>query len=244
MANDSSWLTTLPIAHRGLHSGRLVPENSLAAFHAAIAAGHPIELDVHLLKDGTVAVFHDYDLERLTGLNGTLAELSAADLKKLRLFETDEHIPTLQEVLTIVHGKVPLLIELKTQGEDVGALETAVLETLVCYRGPFAVQSFNPYSVAWFLEHAPEVRRGLLLLADKSSEPGGKLAFFLRRVAQLVATSPNFVGYDVRKVPYWPLRLARGAGIPALGWTVRSEELREHARPWVDNIIFEGVVPR
>ena len=244
MGNEHAWLTERPVAHRGLHSGEAVPENSLAAFRAAIEAGHPFEFDVHLLTDGTVAVFHDEDLTRLTGRPGKIADLTAPELRLLRLYDTDEHVPTLDELLRFVAGRVPLLIEIKTKRRDVGALEQAVVEALAGYRGPFAVQSFNPHSVAWFRKHAPQIRRGLLLLADRGEDPAGRVGFFLRRVAQLVGTAPHFLGLDVREVPYWPLRLARAFRIPVLGWTVRSEELRERARPWVDNIIFESVDPR
>ena len=143
-----SWLVETPIAHRG-YWGKNAPENSLSAFSKAIEKGYAIELDVQLLADNTVVVFHDESLARMTGNDGYLKYLNKEDLKALTLKGSKEKIPTLKEVLALVDGKVPLLIEIKNK-HKVGNLEQAVLEELKSYNGEFAVQSFNPYSLSYW----------------------------------------------------------------------------------------------
>ena len=131
-----------PIAHRGLHAaqdGR--PENSLAAFARCCALGFPAELDVRLTRDGRVVVFHDRALKRLTGARGRVEDRDVGDLRRLRLLETSQRIPLLEEVLELVDGRVPLLLELKA-GAPGTALEAAILEALRGYRGEVAIQSF------------------------------------------------------------------------------------------------------
>ncbi|MCK4776024.1 MAG: glycerophosphodiester phosphodiesterase, partial [Candidatus Krumholzibacteria bacterium] len=149
------WLIETPIAHRGLHDADTgVPENSLAAFEAARDAGYPIELDVRPLRDGEVAVFHDEDLERLTGRAAQLENQDSTSIKSFQLAGTDQTIPLLTEAFDVIGGRVPLLIELKNFGIP-GRLETAVRAALQSYNGRFAVQSFNPFSMGWFKAHAP-----------------------------------------------------------------------------------------
>jgi len=142
MASDA-WLLKTPIAHRGLH-GAGVPENSLAAFHAAMRRGYAIEFDVRLAGGDVPVVFHDAGLKRMTGVDRELAETPVAALRKLGLRGTAEHVPTFAEVLATVAGIVPLLIELKTPADrPPGTLETAVWGVLAGYRGAYAVQSLN-----------------------------------------------------------------------------------------------------
>ena len=144
----NSWLVEQPIAHRGLHD-KDTPENSLAAFSKAIEAGYPIELDVRLIADGTVVVFHDNSLSRLTENDGYIKFLNKEDLKYLTLKDSEEKIPTFEEVLNLVNGQVPLLIEVKNESK-VGQLESKVIELLKDYKGEYAVQSFNPYVLEYF----------------------------------------------------------------------------------------------
>ena len=152
-----TWLVETPIAHRGLHS-KTVPENSLLAFSKAIEKGYAIELDVHMLADGTIAVFHDASLARMTGNDGYIKYLNKNDLKALTLKGTKEHIPTLEEALKLIDGRVPVLIEIKNPYK-VGKIEQAVIDTLKNYQGEYAVQSFNPYSMGYFKQHAPNIIR-------------------------------------------------------------------------------------
>ena len=138
------------VAHRGLWSPDGAPENSLAAFQAACAAGYGIELDVQITVDGEAVVFHDYRLERLTGAEGKLSDRTLAELRELRLSGTDETIPTLAEVLVEVGHRAMVQIELKTPFGEVGALEKRVSEVLLDHNGPTCVIGFNPYSHACF----------------------------------------------------------------------------------------------
>jgi len=159
---DLRRLIAKPFAHRGLHGpGRI--ENSRAAFEAAIAAGHGIELDVQASLDGEAMVFHDYELGRLAAGEGKVATLSAGDLGRIKLKGTDEAIPTLKEVLALIGGKAALLIEVKSPGREIGALSRSVAAALGSYIGPVAVMSFNPEVGRWFARHAPNVLRGLVV---------------------------------------------------------------------------------
>lgn len=155
-----SWLFSRPIAHRGLHDTE-VPENSLLAFEKAIDEGFPIEIDVRPIDDGTVVVFHDERLTRMTDRDGYVCNLTDADLKEIRLKNSDQKIPTFAEVLEFVNGRAPLLIEIKNESK-VGTLERNTLELLNSYKGEFAVQAFNPYSLEFFKKNAPQIQRGQL----------------------------------------------------------------------------------
>lgn len=225
------WITTRPVAHRGLHKGTAVPENSLAAFEAAIAAHHPIELDVQLMADGHLVVFHDRDLKRLTGKKGRIADQSLGTLRQFRLFGTDQTIPSLAEVLACVGGQVPLLIEIKNE-KKVGPPEHALVKTLASYRGEFAVQSFNPRSLNWFRHQAPNIIRGQL--ASKPQK-------FLRSNLLLTwASAPHFISYNVKALPTLPTTLARHYfNLPLLAWTVRSQADCDRATQYADNYIFD-----
>jgi len=161
MSRVPQWLLHIPIAHRGLHdASRGVIENSLAAFRAAARAGYPAELDVRLLADGEVVVFHDQNLDRLTNASGPIASRTAREVETI-LLSTDERIPLLRDVLDLVNGSTPLLIEIKNEGE-VGTLEENTAALLAGYRGAYAVQSFHPGTVKYWRTHAADTPRGLL----------------------------------------------------------------------------------
>ncbi len=228
-----AWLTERPIAHRGLHALPDAPENSLAAFAAAVEAGTPIELDVRLLADGEVVVFHDGDLERLTGVAGAVAEWSANAIRPLRLLGTDERVPLLRETLDFVAGRVPLLIEIKADSAlPVGPLEAATLQLLEGYAGAFAVQSFLPASVAYLAAQAPRVVRGQLA-SDDAWHQGDEHA--TREESAL----PDFLAYRLDALPT-PLSSAlRARGVPLLAWTIQTPPQQSRARSVADNYIFE-----
>jgi len=232
------WLTARPIAHRGLHTLPHAPENSLAAFAAAVDAGFPIELDVRLLTDGKVAVFHDYDLARLTGAAGPLTARSANDIRALRLLGTDEPIPLLSEGLDLVAGGVPLLVEIKSDPADpssVGPLERATLEALAGYTGAFAVQSFSPATVAYLAARAPQIVRGQLASDDRWRADADD--------AEHEPPLPDFIAYHLRALPT-PLSSAlRARGVPLLAWTIQTPEQQRRAVEVADNYIFEAIQP-
>ncbi|NEQ96792.1 MAG: glycerophosphodiester phosphodiesterase [Cyanothece sp. SIO2G6] len=233
------WMLERAIAHRGLHSGSTVPENSMGAFAAAMAHNHPIELDVQLLADGQVVVFHDTRLERMTGQTGAIAHQTLATLKPLRLMGTNQHIPCLSEVLTLINGQVPVLIEIKNEGKA-GALEAALLEILSDYRGEFAIQSFNPYSLIWFKKHAPHIVRGQLSSNFKGANLTWLLKIILGNMLLNWASVPHFIAYDVNALPNLATTVAnRIFKRPLLAWTVRSQADHQRALEYADNIIFD-----
>lgn len=237
------WLRSLPVAHRGLHDiGAGVPENSRAAFRAAIAGGYAIECDVRLTADGVPIVFHDGDLKRLTGTEGRADAMPAAALTKLKLLGTAETPPLFAEFLELANGKVPLLIEVKNYGDEPAApLCGAVWTELKGYAGDYAVQSFAPDVVAWFRDHAPHVPRGQIATDPaelKSLDEAGRKAVAAKLEAGHGA--PDFIAYDVKLLPAPLTERARAAGKPVLTWTVRTEDQRSRAASHADNIIFEG----
>ena len=226
-------LIARPFAHRGLH-GPSVPENSRAAFEAAIAAGHGIELDVQASGDGEAMVFHDDRLERLAMGEGRLAEFPAAELGRVGLKGTDETIPALAEVLTLIGGRVPLLIELKAPGRRVAGLSGAVARALRGYGGSVAVMSFNPEVGRWFAGHASEHLRGLVV-----TEAGRRWRGAIERRWAVCRARPDFLAYDIRDLPSRFAAAARARGVPVLTWTCRGPADRERAAQYADQIIYE-----
>ena len=222
-----------PLAHRGLHRPGVL-ENSRAAFEAAIAAGHGIELDVQASRDGQAMVIHDYALDRLTEGVGPVCGLVAAELEKIRLRSGNETIPTLAAVLALIAGRAPLLIEVKSPGRRVDALSGAVRDALRGYEGPVAVMSFNPQVGRWFARHAPDVLRGLVV-----TEAGRKWRGGLTRRLALWRSRAEFLAYDIRDLPSTFAARARTKGLPVLTWTCRSDEDRARAAVHADQIIYE-----
>lgn len=236
----NSWVVDQPIAHRGLHD-KTSPENSISAFEKAIAAGYPIELDVQLIADGTVVVFHDKSLSRLTDNDGYLKFLNKADLDLLTLKDSKEKIPTFEEVLAVVDGRTPLLIEIKNEGK-VGDLEKKVLEMLKKYKGEYAVCSFNPYVLEYFYKYAPEIPRGQIAGFFK----GEKLSFFKkhalkRMILNKKISHPDFISYEAKRLPNRFIRKYKT--LPLLAWTVKSESEYLKVVKYCDNVIFEGFEP-
>ncbi|HET6347990.1 MAG TPA: glycerophosphodiester phosphodiesterase family protein [Candidatus Krumholzibacteria bacterium] len=251
MSHIPEWLTGIPIAHRGLHDpSRGVIENSLPALWTAARSGLPAELDVRLLADGEVVVFHDRTLDRLTDARGPIAALSASELRRVALSGAraddprpdDARIPLLRDVLDVIAGATPLLIEVKNEGE-VGALEDAVASLLADYGGAYAVQSFHPGTVAYWRDHAPGVPRGLLSGDFRDDRIDDAMRLRLRNLEFMDACAPDFIGYDIRLLPAAPVSRARAAGTPVLGWTARSHDEAERALEHCDNVIFEGFDP-
>ena len=236
------WLRERPIAHRGLH-GDGVPENSLAAFEAAVDAGYPIELDVRLTADGVPVVCHDERLQRLCGIDAAVDEVEWAELSELTLLDSDQSVPTFEAVLQVVDGEVPVLVEVKNRGRP-GSVESAVAAVLDGYGGPFAVQSFNPLTVGWFRRHRPGWPRGQVAGTLRNAPDVGPLArFTCRRLLASPLARPDFVAYEHDALPYWPVTLHRKLGVPVLAWTVQTPAALERARRLADNVIFESVRP-
>lgn len=232
-----------PIAHRGLHSNNsAVPENSLIAFEKAIAADYCIELDVHVLATNEVVVFHDDTLERMCGVNKNIQELTYKEIADLRLLDSSYKIPLLTEVLEMVDGKVPILIELKNKNK-VGNFEKTVLDVLKTYTGNFAIQSFNPLSIGWFAKNAPHITRGQLSSDFKAEKMSSITKFLLKGMFLNFISKPDFIAFDVAAMPNKKVDKLRKKGHPILCWTITSMEDYQKSIELCDNIIFEGFLP-
>lgn len=230
------WLTQWEFAHRGLH-GPGVPENSLAAAEGAMARGMGIECDIQMSGDGVPMVFHDWELDRLTGATGPVVSRSADELEALRLLGTDQHPVRLARFLDVVAGRVPLLIEIKSlPGFNIAACCRAVSEVLADYAGPFAVMSFDPRMGAWFFKHRSAYVRGLV---GTDTYDGGFLSAW-RAPGALDQAHPDFLALDIRDLPNAIADLWRADRRPLLSWTIRSPHLRSRALRCVDALIAEG----
>lgn len=237
------WLTAVPFAHRGLHDlSAGVPENSLAAFDAAVAAGVAIELDVQLSADGHVVVTHDADLLRVTGVDLRVAAASLPCLRDLRLSGTAEPVPLLGEVLEQVAGRVGIMVEIKNLGRHYGPLERAVAGLLDGYDGPACVASFNPGTVAWFGSHRPEVLRGQTAGPMRDAPLPRWARFVMSRMLGNARTRPHFLSYDLTGLPSRAVDRWR-RGRPLITWTVRTPDDLAKARAVADNYIFETIPP-
>lgn len=232
-------------AHRGLH-GEGRAENSLSAFSAAVEAGFGIELDVRLSKDGCLVVFHDDTLTRVAGIDKRVDSLLIGELKKCRLLGTEDTVPTFREVLALVNGRVPLLIEIKEDAGNSRVTETLVRE-LDGYAGPYIVESFNPLSLMTFRKARRDVPLGILSQHFcRRDEYRGKILYFLLQNMLLNFLSvPDFVAYDHTDAAMPSLKLARAIfGTPTVAWTVRSaEEARAAKEAGFGSVIFEDYLP-
>ena len=236
-----------PVAHRALHDlaqGR--PENSRAAIRAAIAAGYGIEIDLQLSRDGVPMVFHDETLERLTPRDGWLCDLTAAELSAIPLRGGDETIPTLAEILALVAGRAPLLIELKDQtlrmAETDGRLEQATAALLASYDGPDAVMSFNPHMIARMAELAPTIPRGLTTSAydpDDWAPLPPETCDRLRPIPDYDRTASSFISHEHTDLTRPRVAELAGQGAAILCWTIKSPQAEAQARRIAQNITFE-----
>ena len=229
-----AFLKAQPFAHRGLHGVGIV-ENSRAAFRAAIALGHGIETDVQAARDGEAMVFHDVTLDRLTAETGAVATHTPVELERITLRGTAETIGQLPEILALVAGRVPILIEIKAKGKRVAPLCLSVRRALEGYRGEVAVMSFNPLVGAWFADHADRIVRGLVVSEEGKSGARGAV----ERWVSLARAKPDFLAYDVRDLPSRFAGAARARGIPVLTWTVRNAEAERRAFAYADEAIYE-----
>lgn len=216
-------------AHRGLH-GPGVPENSLAAFRAALELGAGIECDVRLTADGKVVVFHDHDLRRMCASALTVEASSAAMLAGQKLFDSKEHIPELGELLRLVKGQAPILIEVKCRGGNAAKIAHAVASVVQDYAGPAGVMSFEPSVGKWLAAHAPDIRRGLVI---------SERASLLDRWRSIRAAAPHFLAIDVAAIARsWVAKERRRRWI--YSWTVRNPELGRTAEIHADAPIWEA----
>jgi glycerophosphoryl diester phosphodiesterase len=230
------WLTQWEYAHRGLHSPG-VPENSRAAAEAAIAADMGIECDVQMSRDNVPLVFHDWELERLTKERGKVVSRPAEDLCRIPLMETGQTIWRLADLLELVAGRVPILVEIKAQPHlSLAEACTAINMALSAYDGPVAVMSFDLRVGEWFAKHAPGRVRGLVI--TDTLDHGYRSVW--RNPHALERAAPDFLAGDVRDLPNAITGLWRETGRPLLTWTVRSPETRQRGLAAADALIAEG----
>ncbi len=239
------WLAARPIAHRGLHDaarGRV--ENTLSAACAAIEGDYAIECDVQLTRDGDAAVFHDFDLRRLLGEAGAVADHPAAALRAMPYAAGPDRVATLSDLLALIGGRVPLVCEIKSRFDGDPRLADRVAGLLRGYAGPVAVKSFDPAVVA-HLRRDPPCPLGVVAEARYDDPEWDHLSAAakveLGQFLHYERTRPDFLSYRAADLPHAvPLLLRRGLGVPVVAWTVRGPEAREAALPWADQIVFEG----
>lgn len=229
-------------AHRGYHNiSRGIPENSMTAFRAAMDRGYGIELDVHLTKDAQVVVFHDDTLNRICGCSGTIEEMTFQELSACRLSGTSQQIPLFTDVLALVDGQVPLLIELKLPSHAAGLCEK-VYEILKDYSGEYLIQSFNTFGLLWFRKHAPEVLRGQL--ASRLTKDNLKEAWISRFAVEYLLSNimgrPDFISYKLADLPNISVSILKSVfHIPTAVWTLRTREALKEGVAGYDIQIFE-----
>ena len=232
-------------AHRGLH-GDGAAENSLSAFRRAVEEGFGVELDVRLSADGELVVFHDSTLKRMTGVDKKVAELTLAELRELRLANTDDTVPTLREVFDLVDGRIPLLIEIKEKTGEHGVTDK-LLSELEDYAGPYIVESFNPTALGRFRKSRRDVPLGILSehFCSQKKNKGKPLYFALQNMLLNCLSTPDFVAYKHSDAHMFAFKLTRSLfGTVSAAWTVRSEEEEKMAKKnGFDSIIFENYIP-
>ena len=232
------WLITRKIAHRGLHNTTF-PENSLGAFENACKNEFPLELDVHLLADGNVAVFHDTTLLRMCGINKRLYDIPSHKLKEYNLLDTQYYIPTLEETLTLINGRVPIIIEIKAFNKVAKSCKR-IVEILKNYKGEYAIKSFNPLVVIWFRLHASNIPRGMLCSSLQDEQLNRLYKTLIKRLSLYRLCKPDFISCNVDDLPN---KYVRNKKVPKLSWTIRSPEQETFALTIVDNVVFENYIP-
>jgi glycerophosphoryl diester phosphodiesterase len=233
-------------AHRGLHDETL-PENSMAAFRAALEKGYGIELDIHLMKDGNLAVIHDASLRRTAGVDVQIEDLTAADLENYRLEGTDEKIPLFREVMDLYEGKAPMIVELKPMNNNHAALAEAACDMLKDYQGIYCIESFDPRCISWLRKNRPEVIRGQLTenFVESDDKLPPAIRFLLTHNLFNVSTCPDFVAYKFadRKDSITTTLCRKLWKVQGVCWTIKTQEDYDTAvqEGWLP--IFEGFEP-
>ena len=239
-------LASFRYAHRGLHNKENgIPENSMTAFRRAVDHGYGAELDVHLLKDGSLAVFHDSTLKRICGAEGKIEDLTAAELGNYRLSGTEETIPMLTDVLALFEDKTPLIIELKVVDGNAAALTDAVMNLLKGWRGTYCIESFHPAVVKHLKEHYPNVIRGQLSENFfRTKDISFCKAFLMTFLLTTAFTRPDFIAYAHQDRKNISLRLMRKLyGVHEIGWTIRRQDIMEQLEKDGVTPIFENFIP-
>jgi len=238
---DISPFTGKIIAHRGFHNNIDVPENSMKAFSLAVEKGYGIELDLHLTKDRIPVVFHDNTLLRMCNTDVKISELTYDELRKFRLLETEEIIPSFSDVLEIVSEKVPLIIELKIDGRSLDLSQVAAT-SLENYKGIYCIESFNPILLRKFAKISPTTIRGILSTKFKPDGEINKCFYaLLQSLLFNFLCRPDFIAYEYKYGNYLPVVLCRKLGIATFAWTIRNKEDYKNAKKYFDTFICENI---
>ena len=237
--NNLDWLLNTPIAHRGLHDN-IIPENSIPAFKRAIEGGFNIEIDVHLSADGQLVVFHDADLKRICGVEKAVKDCTVEELKTYTLKDTEYTIPTLDEFMKLVNGKVGILCEVKGINPFDTTIAKATIEAFKTYDGNVALQSFNAGAVICFRKDGSRPFGQLITWGWGDAEKCAKMNW-MGKLHICKISKPQFIAYDVRtcKDAEKYINKQKKKGKPIIIWTVNSPEKLALARSIGDNIIFE-----
>lgn len=232
-------------AHRGFHDNKTdAPENSAKAMQLAVENGYGIELDVQLTKDEKVVVFHDADLKRVCGVNAKVNSMTYEELQKLQLFHTDEKIPLFADVLRIIDGKVPFIMEIKMVDAKTRVCELANKE-LENYTGTYCMESFHPFAVRWYRKNRPDVARGQLAANfKKEGQKEGLQEWLVHMLLINVLGRPDFVAYSHKSASNVSRNLTRMCKATAVAWTIRSQTELDRVRKKFDLFIFEGFQPK
>jgi len=238
------WLLTVPVAHRGLHDAEnQIAENSISAFQQAIDHGFAIELDLRFSTDQVPMVFHDADLSRMTGHDCPIEKMTANELAHIRLKNSPDCIPTFEQVLTLVKGETPLIIELKPVGIPRKKAVAVIWEMLKSYEGPYTIQSFDPFLLMAFGRAAPHVIRGQLGMYSPPASLSRYRKFMLRHMLLNRFSKPHYIGYDINDIEKSNVQKSVKHNMALLIWTITTEADLKKARQYAQNVIFEALPP-
>ena len=240
---DRSALMSVHYAHRGLFDNESdAPENSLKAMRKAVEAGYGIEFDIQLTKDDVPVVFHDASLKRMCGVDGKIWDYTLEELQRMKLADSDQTIPTLEQVLKVVDGKVPLIIEYKMDRVDTKVCElgNSILEK---YNGVYCMESFHPFAVKWYRENRPDVIRGQLSQDFSKTDYKGIQYWAMTHLLLNFLTRPDFIAYKHKDADIFSRRLCAQLGALSVAWTIKNRKQYEEAKPYFDLVIFDSFIP-
>lgn len=243
------FITKIPIAHRGLHHAELnIIENSRGSVEAAVQHGYAIEIDVQLTKDGQAVVFHDEKLGRLIDNDGDVVDFTLLELIEMTYIANGEKMISFAQLLEIVAGKVPLIVEVKSLSNNIGPLEKHVADLIDGYDGEICIMSFNPFTVKEFKRIAPHIVRGIVAEYNMTPEewPGTNplTRFIFKNLLHWPLLRPHFISYHVHDLPTTCVKIAKAMGTPIITWTIESSADEQHSNKFADQITFEQYLPK
>ena len=239
---DRTALMGVHYAHRGLFDNKSdAPENSLRAMKKAVEAGYGIEFDIQLSKDDVPVIFHDASLKRMCGVDGKIWDYTLEELQKMKLLDSGETIPTLEQVLKVVDGKVPLIIEYKMDRVDTKVCElgNAILEK---YNGVYCMESFHPFAVKWYRKHRPDVIRGQLSQDFSRTKYKGFQYFAMTHLLLNFLTRPDFIAYNHKDSGIFSRYVCRKLGALSVAWTIKNRIEYEESETDFDLVIFDSFI--